>query len=69
MCIYIFQGTSNNKEEKSYNNAFEMMPAFGMLHKGASGFMNTVTLSNAQEIAKKEGHDNKAYPNLDEVKD
>merc|ERR1712223_147929 len=63
------QGTSNNKEEKSYNNAFEMMPAFGMLHKGASGFMNTVTLSNAQEIAKKEGHDNKAYPTLDEVKD
>ena len=46
-----------------------MMPAFGMLHKGASGFMNTVTLSNAQEIAKKEGHDNKAYPTLDEVKD
>ena len=46
------------------------MPAFGMLHKGASGFMNTVTLSNAQEIAaKKEGQDNKAYPNLDEVKD
>jgi len=66
------QGTSNNKEEKSYNNAFEMMPAFGMLHKGASGFMNTVTLNSAQEIAKnseKEGHDNKAYPDLNEVKD
>ena len=60
----IFQ-QSNGKEEKAYNNAFEMMPAFGMLHKASSGFMSGVTLQAAQDLANK-GQDNKAMDAINE---
>jgi hypothetical protein len=63
------QGTSNNKEEKAYNNAFEMMPAFGMLHKASSGFMSGVTLQAAQDLAKNKGQDNKAMDAIHESKE
>jgi len=56
---------SNGQEEKAYNNAFEMMPAFGMLHKASSGFMSGVTLQAAQDLAKK-GQDNKAMEAINE---
>jgi len=59
------QASSNVQEEKAYNNAFEMMPAFGMLHKASSGFMSGVTLQAAQDLAKK-GQDNKAMDAIHE---
>merc|ERR1719189_1860160 len=59
------QQSNNSKEEKAYNNAFEMMPAFGMLHKASSGFMSGVTLQAAQEQAR-QGKDNKAMDAIHE---
>jgi len=57
---------ANGQEEKAYNNAFEMMPAFGMLHKASSGFMSGVTLQAAQDLAAKKGQDNKAMDAINE---
>jgi len=59
------QGQANGEGEKAYNNAFEMMPTFGMLHKASSGFMSGVTLAAAQEKAK-QGQDNKAMDAINE---
>jgi hypothetical protein len=59
------QSGSNDKDEKGYNNAFEMMPTFGMLHKASSGFMSGVTLNAAQNLAK-QGQDNKAMDAITE---
>jgi len=64
------QGTSNDQDEKNYNNAFEMMPTFGMLHKASSGFMtgNFRKMSGepSSQANNSQGQDNKAMDSIAE---
>jgi len=63
------QGSSNDQDEKNYNNAFEMMPTFGMLHKASAGFMagnfRKMSSQDSQEN-ENQGQDNKAMDSIAE---
>jgi len=63
------QGTSNDGDEKNYNNAFEMMPTFGMLHKASSGFMtgNFRKMSGEPSENNGQGQDNKAMDHMESI--
>ena len=69
MILWILQGTSNDQDEKTYNNAFEMMPTFGMLHKASTGFMagnfRKMSEQDSQENGT-QGQDNKAMESIGE---
>ena len=54
------RGTSGDaKDEKAYNNAFEMMPGFAALHSASQGMFSSVAMQQAQKKAD-EGQDNRA---------
>ena len=69
LILWILQGSSNDQDEKNYNNAFEMMPTFGMLHKASAGFMGAnfrkMSSQDSQEN-ENQGQDNKAMDSIAE---
>ena len=69
LILWFLQGTSNDGDEKNYNNAFEMMPTFGMLHKASSGFMtgNFRKMSGEPSENNGQGQDNKAMDHMESI--